>query len=379
MIHTDSARNSEDGHNQQHPHGENRGKKRRKRSWKKRILFGGITFLLCLMFLAVACELLLRMFAPQLLVPRYVTDSGFGIRVHWPNISIHHTTPDYRVNIRTNSMGIRADQEFTCDKPEGVFRIIVLGDSFTFGYGVEVEQTYGAALERILVEQGTSAEVINLGVSGAGTAEELIMLNNVGLRFDPDLVVVGYYSNDVTNDMLSKLYTLDDQGQLVRDHESYLPAMKVRDFLYSFGIYRFLAERSHLLCFLRYELSEAIQKSVKKEIRENISPSHESKKGQLTAALLDEIKRTSEENDATFCLLDIPSSNNVSSLPREYLTLVKEEDIMDLRPVFEQEMVTQKLYYAKSDGHWTPAGHAIAAELLAVWIKTHLEVAAGSQ
>lgn len=342
-------------------------------SWRKRILFGGITFLLCLTFLTLACELMLRMFAPQLLVPRYVTDSGFGIRVHCPNISIYHTTPDYRVNIRTNSMGIRADREFAFDKSEGVFRVILLGDSFTFGYGVEIDHTYGAVLDRILAEEGIKAEVINLGVSGAGTAEELIMLNNVGLKFDPDMVIVGYCWNDVTNDIWSKLYTVGDQGQLIRDQDSYLPAMNVRDFLYSFGIYRFLAERSHLVCFLRDKVSVAVQKSVKKKIQESAAPSHESRQGQLTAALLDEIKRTSENNDASFCVLDIPSRRNVSGLPRAFLTLVKEDDIIDLRPVFEREKVTKKLYWTKSANHWTPAGHAIAAELLAGWIKTQIK------
>lgn len=378
VIETNLSIKDEDHHDQHHRYDEKRTNKRRKRSWKKRILFGCLTFVLCLMLLAIACELLLRILAPQLLIPRYVTASGFGIRVHCPNISIQHTTPDYRISICTNSMGIRTDREFTYDKPEGVFRIVVLGDSFTFGYGVEVEQTYGVVLERIIKEQGTSVEMINLGVSGAGTAEELIMLKNCGLRFDPDLVVVGYCCNDIVNDMLSKLYALNDQNQLVRDQESYLPAVKIRDFLYSFRIYRFLAERSHLLYFLRSNLSEAIQKSMTEKNRENKSLSHESEMC-LTAALLDEIKRTSEENDATFCLLDIPSNKNKSNLPREYLVCVEEEDIIDLRPVFEQHMVTQKLYWTKSDGHWTPAGHKIAAELLADWVKTHLNISEHSQ
>ncbi len=378
MTETNLSKNSEDRHDQQHRCDEKRAKKRKKRSWKKRILFSCMTFLLCLVFLAIACEALLRIFAPQLLLPRYVTASGFGIRVHCPNISIHHTTLDYRVSIRTNSMGIRADREFTYDKPEGVFRIVVLGDSFTFGYGVEVEQTYGVVLERIIKEHGIRVEVINLGVSGAGTAEELIMLKNRGLRFAPDLVVVGYCCNDIGNNTCSMLYALNDQGQLVRDQESYLPVIKLRDFLYSFRIYRYLAERSHLLYFLRSNLSEAVYKSLREKTVESKSLSHESE-ARLTAALLDIIKQTSEESGATFCLLDIPNNYNKSNLPREYLAYVKEEDIIDIRPVFEQHMVTQKLYWTQSDGHWTPAGHKIAAEMLAAWVKTLLNISDNSQ
>lgn len=344
---------------------------KRKLSRKKRALFAFIAALLSFVLFAIFGEVLVRLLAPQPLLPRYVTDSGFGIRVHCPDIETHHTTGDYRITIRTNSMGIRSDREFTFAKPDGVFRIAVLGDSFTFGYGVEAEQTYSALLERRLQKRGINAEVLNLGVSGAGTAEELIMLKERGSKFDPDMVVLGYCTNDIKNNTASMLYALNGKGSIIRKRKEYLPAVKVRDFLYSFAVYRFLAERSHLLYFLRNSLSEFLQeRQIRKNIaRESLSSQDEER---LTAALLHEIKRTCERQGAMFLLLDIPSASIRSSLPRRFLTTVTDEDIIDLQPTFKKRMKATKLYWTRSDGHWTPDGHQIAAELLAQRIEERL-------
>ncbi len=71
--------------------------KRRKLPLRKKLLFIAAMLVITSPLLAVALEMMLRILAPQPLLPRYVTDSGFGIRAHNANISIHHTTVDYRV------------------------------------------------------------------------------------------------------------------------------------------------------------------------------------------------------------------------------------------------------------------------------------------
>lgn len=338
---------------------------KRKLSRKMRVFFVGMTLSLCSAVLAMSLELLLRLIAPQPLLPRYVTDSGFGIRVHCPSISIHHTTPEYRIGIRTNSMGIRADREFAFPKPEGVFRIVGLGDSNTFGYGNEVEDTYLARLEHLLREKGIDTEVINLGVAGHGTAEQLIMLTEMGLKFDPDLVILGYYPNDIGDNTRSKLYVLNDQGELVRNRKEYLPATGVRDLLYSFAAYRYLAERSHLLYFVRRNLSEIVQKELRQKHVAAKALTNEDE-ARLTAAILDEVKRTCMERNIAFCLLNIPASYNLEgNLPREFLAEITREEIVDVRETIKQRVTVDKLYWARSDGHWTPAGHEIAARALA--------------
>jgi len=338
-------------------------------SRKKRLLFACMTFIVFMFLLGIAFELILGFVAPQPLMPRYVNDSGFGIRVHCPDISIHHTTADYRIGVRTNSKGIRADREFAVPKPEGVIRIVGVGDSFTFGYGVEVEDTYLARVERILEEQGFSVETINLGVAGHGTAEQMIMLENVGFSLDPDVVVVGYYMNDIADNTRSMLYSLNDDGNLVRKAETYLPGVEIRDFLYSFALYRFLAERSHLMYFARTRLSDLLQKRIRDQHRAAASLDTQDEE-RLTATLLDEVKRKCLARGIGFCVLDIPSEYNKSNLPRAFLEVVTPDDIVDLRPAFHERMKTTKLYWTRSDGHWTPTGHEIAADALARHIRS---------
>ena len=340
------------------------------------IVVATISFTILLLF----AELVIRIFYPCPLIPRYVTNSGFGVRVHSSNIVTHHTTPDYRIKVQTNSLGIRGDKEITFTKPANVFRVLLLGDSFTFGYGVDVEQTYGALIESTLREKGINAEVINLGVSGFGTAEELVMLNKRGLKFDPDLVIVGFCRNDHLNNVLSLLYVIDNSGQLVRKNEEYLPAIKERDFLYSFALYRFLAERSHLLYFVREKISTIVMQNIRNRNIQVINADTgkivtkdkaiiKEKERQLTAALLDEIKRTCVNNNINFCILDIPGGKQfTSSLPYDNLTFVNRDEIIDPAPVFKNESANKKLYWTQSAGHWTPEGHKIASELLVDWI-----------
>lgn len=100
--------------------------------------------------------------------------------------------------VSTNSLGLR-DDEFPIQKPEGEIRILCLGDSFTFALGVRFEDLYVQILERLLAERHPSHrfQVINAGVAGYNTTQELIFLQADGLRYEPDLIVVGFYWNDL--------------------------------------------------------------------------------------------------------------------------------------------------------------------------------------
>jgi lysophospholipase L1-like esterase len=106
------------------------------------------------------------------------------------------------VDVTTNSWGLRGP-ETTMAKPANVYRVVVIGDSLTMGWGVAQEQTYPALLEQMLNDtppngfpQNVRYEVLNLGVGNYNTVQEVASLRYLGLRFDPDLIVLGYYIND---------------------------------------------------------------------------------------------------------------------------------------------------------------------------------------
>jgi len=98
----------------------------------------------------------------------------------------------------TNSRGCR-DEEYPLPKPEGSFRILVLGDSFTFGMGVEAQATYPKQLELLLHRDEIRAEVINCGVIGHDLWQHRVTLDTKALKLQPDLVVLGLYYNDLNH------------------------------------------------------------------------------------------------------------------------------------------------------------------------------------
>ena len=98
------------------------------------------------------------------------------------------------VPYRTNADGFR-DPDARRRRP-GVPRVLVLGDSFTFGWGVLDEQPYPQRTETLLRAQGLDVEVINAGIPGYNTEQEAHLLDELMPRYQPDLVVLSYVVND---------------------------------------------------------------------------------------------------------------------------------------------------------------------------------------
>ena len=110
------------------------------------------------------------------------------------------------VPIRTNSLGLRSP-EVEHDKPAGTTRILVLGDSVAFGWGVRGEDTFASQLASLLatVYPDQRFEVINAGVSGYGTWQELQWLKQTGVDLQPDVVIVQAHLNDAADNLWGTL------------------------------------------------------------------------------------------------------------------------------------------------------------------------------
>jgi hypothetical protein len=107
-----------------------------------------------------------------------------------------------RAWVEINSFGYR-DEEHPLAKPPGVFRVAVLGDSFTEARQVALEDTFLSVAERISNEgrdTGPAIEFLSFGVGGYGTGQELITLRRHALSFDPDLVLLAFtVGNDISD------------------------------------------------------------------------------------------------------------------------------------------------------------------------------------
>jgi lysophospholipase L1-like esterase len=100
--------------------------------------------------------------------------------------------------VKINAKGLRGP-EIDYAKPPGVFRVLYLGDSVTFGFGLaDHAETFPYRVAEVLREHGDAVETVNAGVDGYSPWQERLFLEREGLRYDPDLVVVTFVLNDVT-------------------------------------------------------------------------------------------------------------------------------------------------------------------------------------
>ena len=191
-------------------------------------------FLAKLLLLAGGClaGLLLAEVGLRLIGFRLGTDSAFqpdpycSVR-HVPNYRGWHTR-EGRVWIEINSHGCR-DRERTVDKPPNTFRIAVIGDSYAEALQVDLDQTFWSVMERKLADSwranGQRVEVLNFGVSGYGTAQELEMLRHYVWDYQPDLIMLQFFAaNDVCNnsrkldpDTARPYYTLEGERLVLDD------------------------------------------------------------------------------------------------------------------------------------------------------------------
>lgn len=269
---------------------------------------------------------------------------------------------------RHNSQGFRTP-EYTSAHPPDTFRILVIGDSFTYGDGVGQEEAFPRVLEEIFRKKaggkGARVEVIALGVCGSRTPDNLIRLLAHGRGLSPDLVVFQHYGNDL----------------------EFRP-------LYSYGRYFFTAlepttlERLPLLGKFFRE-TEAGQKLAdrgrepdlySRQIREKRRIlDAASFERELFRGCLASLARFSEESGipvafVAFPMLDgDPEGKNFSGYEKEPVEQVldlqpleeirkRDFPLLDLRETFRKEK--RYLAVSKTNGHPNPLAHRLAGEAL---------------
>ena len=331
----------------------------------------------------LAAEAFLRAFFPIPLVPRYVCPTPWGIRGNEPNRVYRHVSPFYNIEMRTNSKGIRADREIPYEKPAGVKRIVLLGDSFGMGYEVSLEDSFLSQMERSLQQAGVACEAVNLSVSGFGNAEQLIFLQEEGFKYQPDLVVLAWHVTDYDDNVRCGLYTLTD-SKLQRNNASYLPGTRAQQVLYSIPGYQWVADNSQLYNFVRERVAIRIKKllawvrKVKSPAAAGAAgPSEDAKRKyahDLTVALLREIEARVTAAGAKFLVLDIPERLSEDSFKSHFPVDDALRSMTVYSPIgsFLQNR-RERLYWTEhSHRHFTPVatrlvGEGLGAEAMKLW------------
>lgn len=171
---------------------------KRSMSWKGRL----IALVLGVLFAVFAAELLLRVVSRGATVDRWaVPHPRYGF-IHRPDFRQTVVRPwvetSYVWRVEINSTGFRGPEQDISDT--NALRILLLGDSFTFGYGVEYEETFGALLKQRLEEAGVQALVFNSGVTGWGSAQQFLYASDQLDVLKPDIIIVTFCENDPIED-----------------------------------------------------------------------------------------------------------------------------------------------------------------------------------
>lgn len=161
--------------------------------------------------------------------------------VKTPNMEGEFRRGDVNIHEKMNSKGLR-DAEYEYEKPAGTVRILVLGDSFTEGYDVNIENVFTEILEQKLNKElsavtGSRYEVINAGTGGYSTDQEYLFYKLEGYKYNPDVVIMmTYAANDIWYNIESRygnyhkpLYMIKEDTLLLMNTP--LPEPKKQEFI----------------------------------------------------------------------------------------------------------------------------------------------------
>ncbi len=292
-----------------------------RRSILRRVGYPIIIVLVGVLLVEGTTRVLLSVFTtppPEPVIPRDLEQ--FNELLGWSPTPMFHgvsSRTGYEIEYRINSKGLR-DDESSYSKPGHVFRIVTLGDSRTFGFGVPIEKHFSRLLEGYFVD----VEVINMGVNGFGVDQELLYLSSEGLRYEPDLVLAYVAHYGAHRHMHSKRfgkekpqYKLID-GELVLENstlsdESFLPpnSMLSSDTLRT--IHRWIRDRSKayselttgLRDLLRAERRPDAKQAENRDKKNSDDSAFREELYALGEALVNEMREEASRNGAEFALI----------------------------------------------------------------------------
>lgn len=321
-------------------------------------------------------------------------------------------TDEGRAYVQVNASGWR-DRDHELHKPATVYRIAVLGDSYSEAKQVAREQAFWALLPAELAacgfQPGKRIEVLNFGVAGYGTAQQYVLLESTAMRYRPDLVLLQFTNgNDVKDNSFAleeeksrPFFMLERDGQL-RIDESFaaVPGFR-RSSSWVFGLFRKASDRSRVLQLVRAaRKTPLIRKAQAEGVEQGLEPvvlaaprdALWEEAWRITEALIAQTGEYARRNGARFLVVTVPyaiqvhpdrglrealqAKLGVADLfypDRRVAEFSKRNAIpaVALAPEMQRLAEEQGVYFhgfanvGMGRGHWNPAGHRAAAQIIA--------------
>lgn len=352
-------------------------------------------------------EVFLSVFFPQRTVQQYLTDRPAMFRADdtlfmtlKPGFNGYLREAEFRIGVSVNSLGYR-QPEFDAHKGSQL-RILVIGDSFTFGYGVEEPEGYVRVLERELNARvpERDIEAINTGVPAWWTDAYYLFLKTRGVALEPDVVLLGLFmGNDIdARDARYAIWPEVDEDGLplattservrIRDGHRVRTEWRVR---WKIPILR----NSHL-----FQLVYSSGKNIGRMLNPKIQAAtlYEPTYSAETEAVIEKVEKLiaamakiCDERGIPFVVAMIPERNQVYPAPdtvAEGLDFAKPQRLfaeyfkakgiayIDLLPEIRAAAETDEHLYYSKDSHFTPSGYDVAGRTIARYLLESGTVAA---
>lgn len=360
----------------------------------KNFLFALMTFLISLLASLFVAELAIRILwvPPSTLSTISTEKHPFYDWAPRPGITGRHVSAEFDYEFRHTAQGLRGDHLFAAPRPGNIQnRILILGDSFTYGIGSEQHEIF---VERVH-SQFSDTEVINAGANGYGQRQQLAILDTLGAALGPDLVVLMFFWNDVDDNVKasSPAFDVASDGRVIRtdldipgdfdplaprtaEEEKKEPEKKVWRRTY---LYKLFKEGGR---GIRHRLFGGNERIIQ-------TPEQRKEAWVTTAELLRLLKLRSEEIGSKFLVASIPDYERVTSVGRlkgqkpinieietQLSQVCADLDIeyIDLLPGLKSRQATSSgpLYF-QTDRHLTPDGNTAVANILTPMIEALLD------
>lgn len=362
----------------------------RLRRWLPNLGLGLASLLLA----ALLAEAAVRWLRPQPLDPvspgLYERQPPGGYRLRPGHRGTFGNLTEFATRLEINAHGLRGGE--VAAKAPGEARLLVLGDSFAFGWGVEAAEAFPARLEERLAGELPGVTVLNGGVPGYGLPDEVDWLERWGPGLSPDAVLVAVFLGNDLLDATAEHRGVKLAGGFVEGGgERGAPAwlhrhchlLRLAKRAVPLGLQVRLRSLLALpppweLAYLRRgmaiyalespELAREGRAATRRAFDRLLALAADRSFRLALALVPDRLQVDPERWRATLTRLGLDADGVNPGVPgRFYRQLAAERGvpILDLTPVFREALAEGRTLYYRHDPHWTPGGHRLAAEALA--------------
>jgi hypothetical protein len=216
----------------------------------KKIFFLLATISLSLFVILIVGELLVRFLNPQpSLYPRYKFSEEYGAILFDSTTMIHKKPGHFKFSYKINEWGYRGKSIPISNEYEKS-NIVILGDSYAFGTGVNDGEEFPAIIQSELEQE---YDVINLSVPGYGLTQQIRRFYEFGRLYDPKIVILQFCSNDPADNIFNRVTEVDDGKFIFKKTNNTLAWIKIH-------LSHSVLQKSQLYNFFRSRIFESLRK-----------------------------------------------------------------------------------------------------------------------